>query len=137
MENPRFLTPENLDQIRIDFGTPTFVYDEETLRANARAVKNFPNAFGLIPRYAMKSAPTGAILRIFNSEGLGIDASSEFEVERAVRAGYGTESISMNPGVPRKLPILEPGRGKGKPLLIEPNPQVWCLGKGRICRSAF
>jgi diaminopimelate decarboxylase len=44
----------------------------------------------------MKSAPTGAILRIFNSEGLGIDASSEFEVERAVRAGYGTESISMS-----------------------------------------
>lgn len=96
MEKPRFLTPENLDQIRIDFGTPTFVYDEETLRANARAVKNFPNAFGLLPRYAMKSAPTGAILRIFNSEGLGIDASSEFEVERAVRAGYGTESISMS-----------------------------------------
>lgn len=96
MEKPRFLTPEDLDQIRIDFGTPTFVYDENTLRANARAVKEFPNAFGLFPRYAMKSAPTGAILRIFNNEGLGIDASSEFEVERAVRAGYGTEAISMS-----------------------------------------
>ena len=96
MEKPRFLTPEDLDQIRIDFGTPTFVYDENTLRANARTVKEFPNAFGLFPRYAMKSAPTGAILRIFNNEGLGIDASSEFEVERAVRAGYGTEAISMS-----------------------------------------
>ena len=96
MEPLRFLTPENIDQIRIDFGTPTFVYDEDTLRANAKAVKNFPNAFGLYPRYAMKAAPTGAILRILNSEGLGIDASSEFEVERAVRAGYGTESISMS-----------------------------------------
>ena len=96
MEKPRFLTPEDLDQIRIDYGTPTFVYDENILRANARAVKEFPNAFGLYPRYAMKSAPTGAILRIFNNEGLGIDASSEFEVERAVRAGYGTEAISMS-----------------------------------------
>ena len=96
MEKPKFLTSEDLDQIRIDFGTPTFVYDENTLRANARAVKEFPNAFGLFPRYAMKSAPTGAILRIFNNEGLGIDASSEFEVERAVRAGYGTEAISMS-----------------------------------------
>ena len=96
MEKLRFLTAENLDQIRIDFGTPSFVYDEELLRANAQAVKNFPNAFGLLPRYAMKSAPTAAILRIFNDEGLGIDASSEFEVERAVRAGYGTESISMS-----------------------------------------
>ena len=72
MEKPRFLTPEDLDQIRIDYGTPTFVYDENILRANARAVKEFPNAFGLYPRYAMKSAPTGAILRIFNNEGLGI-----------------------------------------------------------------
>ena len=96
MEKPRFLTSEDLDQIRIDFGTPTFVYDENTLRTNARAVKEFPNAFGIFPRYAMKSAPTGAILRIFNNEGLGIDASSEFEVERAVRAGYGTEAISMS-----------------------------------------
>ena len=96
MEQLRFLTPENIEQIRIDFGTPTFVYDEDTLRTNAKSVLNFPNAFGLYPRYAMKSAPTGAILRIFNSEGLGIDASSEFEVERAVRAGYGTESISMS-----------------------------------------
>jgi len=96
MDKLRFLTPEDLDQIRIDFGTPTFVYDEDTLRANAQAVKNFPNAFGLFPRYAMKSAPTAAILRIFNHEGLGIDASSEFEVERAVRSGYGTESISMS-----------------------------------------
>ena len=96
MEKPRFLTSENLDQIRIDFGTPTFVYDEKMLRANAKAIKDFPHAFGLFPRYAMKAAPTGAILRIFNNEGIGIDASSEYEVERAVRAGYGTESISLS-----------------------------------------
>ena len=42
MEKPRFLTSENLDQIRIDFGTPTFVYDEKMLRANAKAIKDFP-----------------------------------------------------------------------------------------------
>jgi diaminopimelate decarboxylase len=92
----RFLTPEDLDQIRMDFETPSFVYDEATLRANARAVMEFPNAFGLFPRYAMKAAPTSAILRIFNEEGLGIDASSVFEVERAVRSGFGTESISLS-----------------------------------------
>ena len=96
MDDLRFLTPENLDQIKIDFNTPTFVYDETTLRANARLVKDFPNAFGLFPRYAMKAAPTAAIIRILNSEGLGIDASSGFEVERAVRAGVGTESISLS-----------------------------------------
>ena len=44
----------------------------------------------------MKAAPTSAILRVFNEEGLGIDASSIFEVERAVRSGFGTESISLS-----------------------------------------
>ena len=96
MDSLRFLTSEDLDQIRMDFGTPSFVYDEATLRANAQAVNHFPHAFGLSPRYAMKAAPTAAILRIFNSEGLGIDASSVHEVERAVRSGFGTESISLS-----------------------------------------
>ncbi len=95
-DSMRFLTYENLEEIQMEFGTPSFVYDEATLRANARAVMNFPNAFGLFPRYAMKAAPTAAILRIFNEEGLGIDASSVHEVERAVRAGFGTESISLS-----------------------------------------
>ncbi len=92
----RFLTYEDLDEIQLEFGTPCFVYDEATLRANAKEVLDFPNAFGLFPRYAMKAAPTAAILRIFNNEGLGIDASSVYEVERAVRAGFGTESISLS-----------------------------------------
>ena len=92
----RYLTYEDLDEIQMEFGTPCFVYDEATLRTNAREVLNFPNAYGLFPRYAMKAAPTAAILRIFNEEGLGIDASSVHEVERAVRAGYGTESISLS-----------------------------------------
>ncbi len=96
MDTLRFLTPENLEQIKMEFETPTFVYDEAILRANAQAVKEFPNAFGLFPRYAMKAAPTSAIIRIFNDEGLGIDASSGFEVERAVSSGVGTELISMS-----------------------------------------
>jgi diaminopimelate decarboxylase len=92
----RFLTYNDLDELQMEFGTPCFVYDEATLRDNAKAVLNFPHAFGLFPRYAMKAAPTAAILRIFNEEGLGIDASSIHEVERAVRAGFGTESISLS-----------------------------------------
>ena len=96
MDSLNFLTYEELEQIRIEFGTPSFVYDEAILRANAKQVQDFPNAFGLFARYAMKSAPTGAILRIFNDEGLGVDASSVFEVERAIRSGFGTELISLS-----------------------------------------
>ena len=45
----RFLTYNDLDEIQMEFGTPSFVYDEATLRANAREVANFPNAYGLFP----------------------------------------------------------------------------------------
>jgi len=62
----RFLSYEDLEEIQMEFGTPCFVYDEQTLRANAQSVKKFPHAFGLFPRYAMKAAPSAAILRIFN-----------------------------------------------------------------------
>ena len=96
MEKLRFLTANDLEKIKIEFGTPTFVYDESILRANAKEVMSFPNEFGLFPRYAMKSAPASAILRIFNQEGLGIDASSVHEVERAIRSGFGTELISLS-----------------------------------------
>lgn len=96
MESLRFLSREDVELVRFEFGTPVYVYDETTLRKNARTLKAFPNAFGLQPRYAMKAAPTAAILRIFNQEGLGIDASSGHEVERAIRVGFGTESISLS-----------------------------------------
>ena len=35
-------------------GTPAYVYDMATLKANAQATLAFPNAFGLTVRYAMK-----------------------------------------------------------------------------------
>ena len=34
MEKPRFLSLNDLEQIKTDFGTPSFVYDEKTLKEN-------------------------------------------------------------------------------------------------------
>ena len=34
----RFLTYNDLDELQMEFGTPCFVYDEATLRENAKAV---------------------------------------------------------------------------------------------------
>ena len=96
MEQLNFLSNEEVELVRREFGTPVYVYDEKTLRENACTLKAFPNAYGMQARYAMKAAPSAAILRIFNAEGLGIDASSGHEVERAVKAGFGTESISLS-----------------------------------------
>lgn len=47
-------------------GTPAYVYDAASLKANAAACLAFPNAYGLTVRYAMKSLPNKAVLQLFH-----------------------------------------------------------------------
>ena len=96
METLRFLTPEQAETVRRQFGTPAYVYDERTLKTQARAALAFPNAYGLTVRYAMKACPNAAIIRILTGCGLRIDASSGFECDRAMRAGVPAEHISLS-----------------------------------------
>jgi diaminopimelate decarboxylase len=92
----RFLTPETARAVAAEYGSPAYVYDMATLRTQANAALAFPHPFGLTVRYAMKSAPNAAILRLFHSMGLHIDASSGFEVRRAMAAGFAPEQISLS-----------------------------------------
>ena len=96
LSQPRFLDYTTARTIADDFGTPVYVYDMATLKANAAAVLAFPNAFGLTARYAMKASPNAAILKIFNEAGLQIDASSGHEVRRAIAAGVPAANISLS-----------------------------------------
>lgn len=96
METLRFLTPEQAETVRRQFGTPVYVYDERTLRERAREALAFPNAFGLTVRYAMKASPNAAIIRILTGCGLHIDASSGHECDRAMRAGVPAAHISLS-----------------------------------------
>ena len=96
LSQPRFLDYTTARMIADDFGTPVYVYDMTTLKANAAAVLAFPNAFGLTARYAMKASPNAAILKIFNEAGLQIDASSGHEVRRAIAAGVPAANISLS-----------------------------------------
>lgn len=82
-----FPDPATARRIRVQWGTPVFVYDEITLRRNASAVLAFPSAFGLTARYAMKALPNRTVLRLFHGMGLHVDASSGFEARRALMAG--------------------------------------------------
>ncbi|MGJ8654008.1 MAG: diaminopimelate decarboxylase [Opitutaceae bacterium] len=93
---PRFLDYTTARSVADQFGTPVYVYDEATLKANAAAVLAFPNAYGLTARYAMKASPNAAILQIFRKAGLHIDASSAYEVRRAIAAGYDASQISLS-----------------------------------------
>ena len=96
METLKFLTPEQAEAVRSQFGTPVYVYDERTLKAQARAALAFPNAFGLTVRYALKASPNAALIRILTGCGLHIDASSGHECDRAMRAGVPAGNISLS-----------------------------------------
>jgi diaminopimelate decarboxylase len=96
MEKLKFLTTDLAQEARTKFGSPLFIYDERTLKAQAAKTLAFPNAFGLTVRYAMKASSNAAILRIFDGCGLHLDASSGWECERAIRAGIDAKKISLS-----------------------------------------
>jgi len=91
-----FLTAESAKACTDLAGSPVFAYSLEKLGASADACLAFPNAYGLTVRYAMKACPNSAILKFFSSKGIHIDASSGFEVKRAMDAGIPAENISLS-----------------------------------------
>ncbi len=86
MERLSILSEDQVRAVQREFGTPTFVYDQKALESQAQKALAFPNAYGLTVRYAMKACPSAGVIRILNRAGLHIDASSGFEIERAMRA---------------------------------------------------
>jgi diaminopimelate decarboxylase len=97
-----FLTLEQAAAVREQFGTPCYVYDRRTLESAARAARDFPAPFGFTLRYAMKANPSIGVLRLFRDLGLHIDASSDFEVERALRAGFAPDQIQLTSQAPSR-----------------------------------
>ena len=105
------LSAEHAAQVRDRFGTPCYVYVRGALEAAARRALAFPAPFGLTVRYAMKANPSRGVLELFHGLGLHVDASSDHEVERALRAGFPAGSIQLTSQMPsRRLPEhLAPG----------------------------
>ena len=105
-----FLEPADAATIRERFGTPCYVYDRATLESAARTALAFPRAFGFTLRYAMKANSNHAVLALFRDLGLHIDASSDPEVARALRAGFPPDRIQLTSQVPpRRLEDLVRG----------------------------
>ena len=95
-----FLTAEQAAEVRARFGTPCYVYDHATLERTARRLLALRASDGFTLRYAMKANPSREILALFRDLGLHIDASSDWEVDRAVRAGFGPSRIQLSSQMP-------------------------------------
>jgi diaminopimelate decarboxylase len=96
------ITADVAAEVRQRFGTPCYVYDRAALEAAARAALAFPAPFGLTVRYAMKANPSRGILTLFRDLGLHVDASSDHEVERALRAGFAPERVQLTSQMPSR-----------------------------------
>src|SRR5262249_17519395 len=97
-----FLSSAEAAEVRERFGTPCYVYDRSGLEATARRALAFPAPFGFTLRYAMKANPSRGVLGVFRELGLHIDASSDNEVERALRAGFSPEAIQLTSQMPSR-----------------------------------
>jgi diaminopimelate decarboxylase len=95
MEQLRFLTQDQVRRLQAEFGTPLFVYDQTSLERQAAIALGFPAPFGITVRYAMKACPSAAVLRVLTGAGLHIDASSGWEVRRAIAAGVAADRILL------------------------------------------
>ena len=85
-------------EIAARFGTPAYVYDEDDMRARARA---YLAAFAARTSefevlYASKAFPCTAACRLFAEEGLSVDVASGGELHTALRAGFDPSRIHMH-----------------------------------------
>ena len=96
------ITADVAAEVRRRFGTPCYVYDRAALEGAALAALAFPAPFGLTVRYAMKANPSRGILTLFRDLGLHVDASSDYEVERALRAGFAPDRVQLTSQMPSR-----------------------------------
>ena len=95
-----FLNADQAARVRERFGTPCYVYDAAALDSTSRQLLAFDVPYGFTLRYAMKANPSRRILELFRALGLHIDASSDWEVERALRAGFAPAEIQLSSQMP-------------------------------------
>jgi len=88
----------SVSEIAETYGTSTYVYDEERIRANyKRALDAFTEYYPDFRFfYAVKACNNPAIGRILTQEGAGIDAASVNEILLAKELGLGGEDVMFS-----------------------------------------
>lgn len=100
-----------------EFGTPLYIYDEATLRANMRRYVNALNAGypDALPLYASKAYSDPHVVKIAAEEGMGLDVVSAGEIAVGVAAGFPLDRMYFhgNNKLPEELAYaLEVGVGR-------------------------
>jgi diaminopimelate decarboxylase len=88
----------SLTELAAEFGTPSFVVDEASLRERARAYVGGLSARHARSRvcFATKSFPSASMISVLASEGLGLDVVGAGELAIALAAGADPAGIVMH-----------------------------------------
>ena len=89
------LSKDTAQEVINTHGSPVYVYSTEEIHAQAKKLAGLDAPYGLLVSYAMKANPHPEILKIFGQYGIGIDASSSYEAEKALEAGISPERITL------------------------------------------
>ena len=93
MANEFRLSNDRIEQLAQKYGSPLYVYDEETLRKRCREMKSLVDYPYFRPNYSAKANTNIELLKIIRSEGFCVDAMSPGEIVLEEAAGFAPEEI--------------------------------------------
>ncbi|HET6601664.1 MAG TPA: diaminopimelate decarboxylase [Gaiella sp.] len=100
-----------------EHGTPLVVVCEETVRANAQALRAALGDEGRV-FFGTKAFPNVALLRLLDEEGVGADVASEGELAFARRAGLGGDRLVVH-GNNKDDAFLRAAAASGAPVVLD------------------
>jgi diaminopimelate decarboxylase len=87
-------------------GTPTYVYSAALIRERYHEIDSAFKGYPHTLHYSLKANSTFGIVRLLRGLGSAVDANSVWEIEVALRAGFGPSDIVF-PGVGKSASELE------------------------------
>ena len=105
------------EALAAEHGTPLVVLCEETVRANARALRAALGHDGRV-FFGTKAFPNVALLRLLDEEGIGADVASEGELAFARRAGLDGERLVVH-GNNKDEAFLRGAAASGAPVVLD------------------
>jgi len=110
-------------------GTPLVVLCEETIRANARALRAAVGDGRVL--YGTKALPNVAVLRLLREEGVGADVASAGELAFAAAAGLGGDELVVH-GNNKDAVFLAQAAEIGAPVVLDAPDEAALAAAARV-----
>ncbi len=120
------------ETLAAEHGTPLLVLCEETLRANARALRAAVGDDGRV-FFGTKALPNVALLRLLADEGIGADVASEGELAFALRAGLDGGQLVVH-GNNKDVAFLEAAASVGAPVVLDASDEAGLAARAGVAR---